>query len=545
MPEFSKLQIRAKILSVISELKSIPRFNDELLQYYCGELSQIEDKKALFDIYIKEFIKLDEKDYTFSSLLLKAVVDNDYINEKALEMLQSQSLSDECKYKIVQMLRIIGGDCDYTTIPTYFDNPEEVLDKETKRLLESAVFNPEAMLDFLDFISAVSYSDRSLLLQSLKLDYEGDVLANIVYPILYSDFEDDFKLDVIDILSDSKSSIAIAPFNYLIEVSDNKNIINACKIGLKKLKLSGAKEEIADEYFRNVVKTSMPFEFFTTIPDGNGNQALLVSRCFEDRKCLLSAVVINDRKGIVDCFGFYNISDKELIKVISKFYQSEGKYKVNQGYIKTQIDNAINTNIKNKRLFPYEFICWSPLTSDFAPLDYSLEDYIKTNCKMTDFEQDEFLTLLTKEYTMRWFITPEENSIINDLVEKIYNLPELDIEEINNSILSNIDNILNDDAISLWKNRIVNLIYLLHNNSDERNADIFYTMLNDEKYFKMFKSILLQRSVFNYFVAKKENLKDSKLTTNIFRLRNKSEENYDIKKIEKIIEFLKRNWLDG
>ncbi len=460
-------------------------------------------------------------------------------------MLQSQSLSDECKYKIVQMLRIIGGDCDYTTIPTYFDNPEEVLDKETKRLLESAVFNPEAMLDFLDFISAVSYSDRSLLLQSLKLDYEGDVLANIVYPILYSDFEDDFKLDVIDILSDSKSSIAIAPFNYLIEVSDNKNIVNACKIGLKKLKLSGAKEEIADEYFRNVVKTSMPFEFFTTIPDGNGNQALLVSRCSEDRKCLLSAVVINDRKGIVDCFGFYNISDKELIKVISKFYQSEGKYKVNQGYIKTQIDNAINTNIKNKRLFPYEFICWSPLTSDFAPLDYSLEDYIKTNCKMTDFEQDEFLTLLTKEYTMRWFITPEENSIINDLVEKIYNLPELDIEEINNSILSNIDNILNDDAISLWKNRIVNLIYLLHNNSDARNADIFYTMLNDEKYFKMFKSILLQRSVFNYFVAKKENLKDSKLTTNIFRLRNKSEEKYDIKKIEKIIEFLKRNWLDG
>ena len=545
MPEFSKLQIRAKVLSVISELKSIPRFNDELLQYYCGELSQIEDKKALFDIYIKEFIKLDEKDYTFSSLLLKAVVDNDYINEKALEMLQSQSLSDECKYKIVQMLRIIGGDCDYTTIPTYFDNPEEVLDKETKRLLESAVFNPEAMLDFLDFISAVSYSDRSLLLQSLKLDYEGDVLANIVYPILYSDFEDDFKLDVIDILSDSKSSIAIAPFNYLIEVSDNKNIVNACKIGLKKLKLSGAKEEIADEYFRNVVKTSMPFEFFTTIPDGNGNQALLISRCSEDRKCLLSAVVINDRKGIVDCFGFYNISDKELIKVISKFYQSEGKYKVNQGYIKTQIDNAINTNIKNKRLFPYEFICWSPLTSDFAPLDYSFEDYIRTNCKMADFEQDEFLTLLTKEYTMRWFITPEENSIINDLVEKIYNLPELDIEEINNSILSNIDNILNDDAISLWKNRIVNLIYLLHNNSDARNADIFYTMLNDEKYFKMFKSILLQRSVFNYFVAKKENLKDSKLTTNIFRLRNKSEEKYDIKKIEKIIEFLKRNWLDG
>ena len=109
MPDMSKLQIRAKILSVISELKSLPVFNEELLHHYCREFSLIDDKKAIFDIYIKEFIKLDEKDYTFSSLILKETVDNNYINEKTIEMLQSHSLSDECKYKLVQLLRIIGG----------------------------------------------------------------------------------------------------------------------------------------------------------------------------------------------------------------------------------------------------------------------------------------------------------------------------------------------------------------------------------------------------------------------------------------------------
>ena len=77
---------------------------------------------------------------------------------------------------------------------------------ETQKLLENAVFNPEAMLDFLDFVYAVPKNDKQLLLASLKEDYKGDVLANIVYPILYADFDDEFKLLAIDILSESKSS---------------------------------------------------------------------------------------------------------------------------------------------------------------------------------------------------------------------------------------------------------------------------------------------------------------------------------------------------
>ena len=104
-------------------------------------------------------------------------------------------------------------------------------------LLENAVFNPESMLDFLDFVSAISPKDRHLLLDSLSLDYSGDVLANIIYPILYSDFEDDFVLDVINVLAESKSSLAIAPFEYAINTSQNQNIVNACQVGLKKLKL--------------------------------------------------------------------------------------------------------------------------------------------------------------------------------------------------------------------------------------------------------------------------------------------------------------------
>ena len=544
MSQLSKLQIRAKVLSVISEIKSSVSYNEESLSNYIEKLNGIDDKETLLDIFLKEYIKMNENEYVFSGCILKNIVPKEYINDKVLEQLKSTILSDESKYKLVQLLRLVGSECNYNEIPSYFENPEEVLDKETKKLLESAVFNPEAMLDFLDFISAVSTKDRNLLLDSLKLDYEGDVLANIIYPVLYSNYDDGFILEVINILSDSKSSLALKPFKYLIETSTNQEIIKACRIGLKKLKLSGATEEKAHEYFKNIVKDTIPAEFFTTIPDGNGNQALLLSRQNKKGYYILIAIVMNDKSGIIDCFGFFNITKEELIKVIGKFYKSEGKYKVKPEYVKTKIEEAIDITIKTKHKFPYEFICWNTFTSDLNVLDTDLKTYIETNCKQKLISQNEVLNLLTKEYTLRWFITPSENILIKLLVDGIYKEDEPNIENINKKIKVNIDKIFDEKEVIIWENRFFNLIYLLINNSLLKEADNFYTILKNNDLFTLFKVVIIQRSIFNYYVGLKENIKESFFTTNIFRKKNTKSKSYDIKKIEKIINILKRHWID-
>lgn len=544
MSQFSKLQIRAKVLSVISEIRSSSTYNEDSLTSFIDELKNIEDKETLFDIFLKEYIKMEENEYVFSGCILKNIVPKEYINDKVLEQLKSNVLSDESKYKLVQLLRLVRSECNYNEIPSYFENPEEVLDKETKKLLESAVFNPEAMLDFLDFVSAVSAKDRNLLLDSLKLDYEGDVLANIIYPVLYSNYDDSFILEVINILSDSKSSLAVKPFKYLIETSSNQEIIKACRTGLKKLKLSGATEEKAYEYFRNIVKDTIPAEFFTTIPDGSGNQALLLSRQNKKEKYILVAIVINDKSGIIDCFGFFNISKEELIKVIGKFYKSEGKYKVKPEYVKTKIEEAIDITIKTKHKFPYEFICWNTFTSDLNVLDTDLKTYIETNCKQQLISKNDMLNLLTKEYTLRWFITPSENILIKLLVDGIYKEDEPNIEDINEKIKDSIDKIFDEKEVIIWQNRFFNLIYLLRNNSLLKEADNFYTILKNNDLFTLFKVVIIQRSIFNYYVGLKENIKESFFTTNIFSKKNATSKSYDIKKIEKIINILKRHWID-
>ena len=488
---------------------------------------------------------MQEAEYIFSACLLKEIVPEEYINSKVLEELKSSSLSDEYKYKLVQLLRITGGTDNFSEIPSYFDNPEEILDLETKKLLEKAVVNPEAMLDFLDFVSAVSQNDRNLLLNSLSQDYTGDELANIIYPILYSGFDDSFILDCVKILINSRSSLAIAPFEYLIKTSNNEDIVNNCRLGLKQLKFAGASKENADKYFNNIIKDSSPAEFFTTIPDGAGNQALLISRVTSKGKYHLSAVVINDVSGIIDCFGFYNISPDELYRVIDKFYQTEGKYKVPAEYAKTKIQTAVDITIKQKRKFPYEFICWNVLLNDVNLMADSLENIISKKSSAVNISKDEILTLLTKDFTLRWFISPSENDVIKKMVDVFYNMSDIDISFINQEIKNKFNTIFDDNSSNIWQSRLYNLIYLLQENSYSNEADCFYTIVKNNEYFNLFKYVLIQRSIFNHFISLRELCKESLLATNIFRKKNLNEQKHDIKKIDNLIKLMKKSWIDG
>ena len=544
MSQFSKLQIRAKVLSIITEIKSLKYRNEEVLLGFCERFNEIEDKKAIFDIFIKEYIKLEEDDYIFCSCLLRNIVPIDYITEKSLELLKS-SLSDEYKYKLLQLLRITGGNYNYNELPEYFDNPHEVMDLETKRLLASAVFNPESMLDFLDFVSAVSPQDKSLLLKSLSFDYKGDVLANIVYPVLYSDFEDEFILQAIDILSESKSSLAIDPFEYLIQVSSNEKIVNSCKKGLKMLKLAGASKEKADEYFSNITKTSVPIQCFVTIPDGSGQQAILVTRKHTNGKYMLAAVVISDLKGILDCFGFFNISKEEVIKVIKKFYVSEGQYDAPFEYVKYRLEHAQNLNVENKIPYPYEYICWKPIVYDMNSLELSLKEYAEKNCNIQQLSAENVILLMACEYTFRWFLTPDDNEFIREITENIYSFTTIDVNIINQMLQDIADKVFDEKQMKVWSDRFYNLIYILKKNNKSQEADSFYTIIKDENLLRLFKYIILQRSIFNYFVALHENTKESFFTKNIFRKRNAEANKYDVKKIEKIIATLKGAWVDG
>lgn len=546
MAELSKLQIRARVLSVVSRIKTVREYNEDLLKKLYSELEDIEDRHCVFDVFLKEYIKMNEREFVFAGCLLKELVDVDYIQNSVFEFLKSSNYSDEAKYKLVQLLRITECEFDYDSVPEYFENPSDVIDSDTKKLLEKAVFNPEAMLDFLDFVSAVNKNDRNLLLQSLQLDYHGDSLANIVYPILYSDFDDDFKLKASEILIEAKSSLAIEPFKYIIETSSNEELINTCRVGLKKLKLSGATEQKAKEYFADIVKSFSLSCCYTTMPDGSGNQAFIISReNVENKKFMLIAVVVNDIYGVEDCFGFYNISKQELSKIVDKFYNSEGQYKITPAYIRTRLNEAYNLTIKNKNTFPYEFVCWDALLKDIAPLPSGVEKEVEKSADLINIKKNDLLMLLTKEYSFRWYLKPGENAALGNILDEINNANDLEISYINNLILEREQNVFDEKTLEFWKQRILQCVYLLCLNDKKEDADAFYSMLKSEDGMHIFKMVLMQRSIFNYFFSVREAAKEMAYTTNIFKKKKIEKEKIDVKKIESILNLLSINWIDG
>lgn len=543
MAELSKLQIRAKVLSVISEIKTSAIYNVDLLNKFKFELEQINDRSLIFDIFIKEFVKMSEKEYSFCSLILKELVPANYIEEKTVELLKSSSYSDETKYKFVQLLRITGNKNVYDSIPQYFENPEELMDKETQSLLRKAIYNPESMIDFLDFLYSVKQDDKELLLTSLGADYSGDELANIIYPVIYGDFEDDLKIKVTNIIAETKSSLAIEPLNYIIEVTADEKLKKTAATALKKLTLAGASKEKADNYFKEVLKSSSPDTYYTTIPDGAGNQAILSIRNNNDGTYIFIALVVNDTYGIVDCFGFYGISENETERIIEKFYKSEGKYKISPQYAKSKIDEAVNLTIKQKRNFPYEFICWNVFFRDISADEINIDDFID-NLETEKDTKNGILETLTKDYTLRWYISTSDNEKIKELISVIYNLKTDNIKTINNTIKEFMPAVWSKETINIWRNRIKNLIYILNENNKVDDAVTISYLLKNDNLFELFKQIIMQRSVFNNFTAIRENLKTSAFTANIFTKKNKKENVFDKKETDAVLNILKKGWFN-
>ena len=64
------------------------------------------------------------------------------------------------------------------------------------------------------------------------------------------------------------------------------------------------------------------------------------------------SVVINDLDGIIDCFGFNDISKADFSKIIGRFEQYAERIEVLPEYCKYMLDNGEMINKMNNNTFP-------------------------------------------------------------------------------------------------------------------------------------------------------------------------------------------------
>ena len=336
--QLNPFELKTLILDIIDRFSNITDLA-ELKNLNVEILDAQSDKKTIVKILYKELNNANQKNEYILRILLERYAPKEELSAHLWSMLKNTMVSNETKIVVLNFLRDIDSNWSYDEYGKFIENEDELLDSDTKFLLKNAIINPEVQIDFLDFLNSLNTNDKTTLIKSLGEDYSEDALANILVPVFLSDPYSEEGKTALEILGDTKSQLAYHALNEALKYA-RADIQTAIRRNLSKLKLAGIREDNTHIFYKKLLSDSKPYEFCLTYPDGHGNQALIFTREKSTGRIQFAAVVLDDYHGILDCFGFNDISKFECDKIIERFYQDEEILKITPEALKTILINA-------------------------------------------------------------------------------------------------------------------------------------------------------------------------------------------------------------
>ena len=471
--DLSKLQIRAEVMSILQQLSSLDEMSKEQQDNYLNKFRSIKDIDYVVEILVKELARSDYQKGQIISLFIQELGDLESLKDILWSYIKSPISSDELKDLSGVILKSLGDQTDPEEFLNYLDDPKAIVDKETQKLLEVASVNPEAQIDFLDFLFSLPESEQINLVSSLKEDYSSEYLVNIAAPALEAKPPLKLEEELIKILGETRSALAIPVLNDVLKYSKNEIIKKHAQKSLNMLKLSGVNvnQENLCQAVSPITKTSEIYECHTSIVDGLGNQGFIISRIKPNQDILMLNVVINDVHGILDCFGFYGISKQDFSRIIEKFQEKSTRFLVSSEYCKLRLEKAEKINKENNLPISYEYAAWKSLLSDVTALENNFETLSK-KWVSKDLILETAILYKFPDFQY-WFFEEEDHFLINEtlpvLIKEISEKKEYFIKnknELRTWLESNIDKlssqIFNDEIKNIYKNRLLDLTYLLH-----------------------------------------------------------------------------------
>ncbi len=536
----NKLQIKARLLSAIINLQQNSN-NKEYIDTEIRELSEITDKTAILDVLKKEFFKenSENKDYTIR-FLIQELIEQETLEKSLFADLANPQISDKVKTKIIEILRDIGKHVNYEDYTTYFKNPDEIIDSDTEKLLENAKINPESQIDFLDFLTALPQQEKELLINSLTEDYDGDNLTNILIPLILSNPYSDIAQHCINAIGESKSKLAFPVLSWIKENIDDNQVQSNVQKSLNLLKLSGIKADETKDYYERILGISPVYTCLASYPDGHGNIGIIFSRRNNKNLIQMFALVINDIDGIIDCFGFNEISDNEFERIIGKFYQQNIVAEVSAEFCKyIMLESEKITRLKYQSV-PYEYIAWKMITNDIEVPTPDLKE------NLLQIEINEFLLkqVAQQGYFDKWFLTTNDNNNFASFINKIEENKLTDCQRFEQMITEQKNNIFDNAMLSLLNNRLLLSAYFAQNDEQNVFANILFSLIENSPTKEYFINEYLKKSIYQHFLAQRDRYESLKSATSIFtRKSNKDLNAIDIKYVQTCINNIEEAWI--
>lgn len=304
----NKIQIKAEILATLTALMTSTQPQASLIT----DLKNIDDKKTVLEVLIRELVNANEQKAVMICWLLMELIDKDTLNDELWNVIKAPEYNDHVKMIAFNMLKDLGNKIDYEVISGYFEQFNELINRETKQLLETAIMNPEAQIDFMDFLNAISDSDKIILIKSLEEDYAYDALANILIPVFLYYIDTEVGYTALEILGRSKSQLAYHALENAKKYA-KEDLLSRINKALSELKMAGVRVDNTEEFYRNILQESKPYKIYTSFPDGHGNMAIIFSRIRANKTLQFLAIVINPRYGILDSFGFNSMTEQDFL----------------------------------------------------------------------------------------------------------------------------------------------------------------------------------------------------------------------------------------
>ena len=529
----NKIQIKAEILATLTALMT----SSQPQAFLITDLKNIEDKKTVLEVLIRELVCANEQKAVLICWLLMELIDKDTLNDELWNVIKAPEYNDHVKMIAFNMLKDLGNKIDYDVISGYFEQFNELINKETKQLLETAIMNPEAQIDFMDFLNAINDNDKIILIKSLEEDYANDALANILIPVFLYYMDSEVGYTALDILGRTKSQLAYhALENAKTFAPDElKNKINKA---ISELKMSGIRVDNTEEFYRNILKESKPYKVYTSFPDGHGNMAIIFSRIRGNRTLQFLAIVINPRYGILDSFGFNLMTEQDFYKIVDKFYNYQEKYEINAGAAKYLLQQAEENSHLNGEQIPYEYICWQSILLDIESEKPAI--YLEKK----ELNQKDIDKLCLSEYVQNWFfdeITSEEFKAFIDKLSAEFRANNFNVD-LDKFIADNFDSIYNAQELA-YKLITFNIAaYLRMLKGDKDLAQILYSLGSNYS----FLTNILRKSIYEYYVGKRYILKNQRKASSIFEKKTQgSADDFKLLQLDMIISSIEARWVDN
>lgn len=565
----SKLQIRAEILAAIQHLYSFEDTPRALQNQYIDKIKKIKEVNYVLEILIKELFKYDYKKSKIIAAFLIEIGSLESIGDILWEYVKDPKVSDEIKDCLTIVLRGLGDTTDAEDYLNYFQDPGETIEKETERLLAVSYVDPEAQIDFMDFLFSLPPKDQQTLLHSLKDDYPGDYLANLLLAILECDLDEEVEKAAIEVLGETKSGSAISKLKEIHDSTKDQSIKKLAKKSLNTLKIAGINKEIPDTKGSIICEQSSIYECYTSCPDGMGNQGLLISRLKPSGDIIMFSVVINDIDGIIDCFGFNGISKFDFSRILDKFQENSVRILVPPEYCKHKLDNAINNNKITNNVIPYEYTAWSSLIYDFPQSgDIDLTECNECLNKELIEQSDSLFKFPAFNH---WFLDDNDSDYIKESLQNIikqainnkdYFAKDSNIllKWLDDETTSIIKNYFNSENIKIIKNRLLDTAYLLNilNLPNFRNVTYSVAEIITDKNSSLenipFIRKFIKKTIYEAFVRYQYDLNIGENTPKIVALNGKETElaqstesqansaEFEAKSLSIIVKILEVNW---